>query len=111
VVNEAAAARFFPGRSAVGQQIAFWGAGHLVVGVVGNERFHGLAEGAPPATYAPLAQAPAASETLLVRTADPIAIAGVVRATIAKEDAGLALFGIEPLRPRWMNRWAAAASS
>ena len=98
LVNEAAAARFFSGRSPVGQQIAFWGAAHLVVGVVGNERFHGLAEGAPPATYAPLAQAPAASETLLVRAADPIAIAGAVRSAIAKEDAGLALFGIEPLR-------------
>jgi putative ABC transport system permease protein len=98
LVNEAAAARFFAGRSPVGQQIRFWGTTRLVVGVVGDERFHGVAEAAPPATYAPLAQTPAASETLLVRSADPVAMASAARAAIAKEDAGLALFGVEPLR-------------
>lgn len=98
LVNEAAAARFFPGRSPVGQQIRFWGTPRLVVGVVGNERFHGLAEAAPPATYAPLAQTPSPSEALLVRSSDPVATASAVRAAIAKEDAGLALFGVEPLR-------------
>jgi putative ABC transport system permease protein len=98
LVNEAAAARFFPGRTPVGQQIRFWGTTRLVVGVVGNERFHGVAEAPPPATYAPLAQAPSASEVLLVRSANPVALAGVVRAAIAKEDPGLALFGVEPLR-------------
>ncbi len=98
LVNEAAASRFFPGRSPVGQHIGFWGTTRLVVGVVGNERFHGLAEAAPPATYAPLAQAPSASEVLLVRSSDPMAMAGAVRAAIAKEDPGLALFGVEPLR-------------
>ena len=98
LVNEAAAARFFPGRSPVGQQIRFWGASRLVVGVVGNERFHGIADAPPPATYAPLAQAPSSAEVLLVRAADPLPMASAVRAAIAKEDAGLALFGMEPLR-------------
>ena len=98
LVNEAAAARFFSGRTPVGQQIRFWGATRLVVGVVGNERFHGVAEAPPPATYAPLAQAPSSGEVLLVRSADPLAMASAVRAAIAKQDPALALFGVEPLR-------------
>jgi putative ABC transport system permease protein len=98
LVNEAAAARFFPGRSPVGQQIRFWGTTRLVVGLIGNERFHGLAEPPPPATYAPLAQAPSSSEVLLVRAPDALAMTAVVRAAIAREDPGLAIFGIEPLR-------------
>ena len=98
LVNEAAAARFFPGRSPVGQQIRFWGTTRLVVGVVGNERFHGVAEAPPPATYAPLAQAPSPAEVLLVRSSDPLAVANAVRAAIAREDAGLPLYGVEPLR-------------
>jgi predicted permease len=97
LMNEAAASRFFPGRSPVGQQIRFWGTARLVVGVVGNERFHGVAEAPPPATYAPLAQTPSSAEVLLVRSANPVAMASAVRAAIAKEDAGLALFGVEPL--------------
>ena len=52
----------------IGQQIRFWGTPRLVVGVVGNERFHGLAEAAPPAIYSPLAQTPSPSEALLVRS-------------------------------------------
>jgi putative ABC transport system permease protein len=98
LVNEAAAARFFSGRTPVGQQIRFWGTMRVVVGVVGNERFHGVAAAPPPATYAPLAQAPSPAEVLLVRSADPLAMANAVRAVIAKQDAALALFGVEPLR-------------
>jgi putative ABC transport system permease protein len=98
LINEAAAARFFPRRNPVGQQIRFWGTTRLVVGLVGNERFHGLAEAPPPATYAPLAQAPSSAEVLLVRAPDALAMSAVMRAAITREDPGLAIFGIEPLR-------------
>ncbi len=98
VINEEAARRFFAGRSPLGQRIAFWGMEWNVVGVTGDERFHGVAQGAPPAVYVPLAQAPAAGGSLLVRTrGDPAVAAGAVRAAFHAVDPQLAVFGVEPL--------------
>jgi putative ABC transport system permease protein len=99
VVNEAAARRFFEHRDPLGQEIRFWGAARRIVGVVGNERFHGVAQPPPPAVYAPLAQAPSASgaEVLLVRAAQPAGLAGPMRAAIRETDPALAVFGEELL--------------
>jgi putative ABC transport system permease protein len=99
LLNEAAAARFFDGRDPLGQQIAFWGTARTIVGIVGNERFHGLTAAAPPAVYTPLAQAPSVNggEVLLVRAAEPLAVAGAVERAVRRVDPGLALFGVEPL--------------
>jgi predicted permease len=101
LVNEAAAERFFPHQDPIGQQIGFWGIARRVIGVVGNERFHGIAEAAPPAVYAPLDQTPSitGSEVLLVRAAvDPGALATAIRGRIARLDPALAIFGVEELR-------------
>ena len=100
VINEAAARRFFPGADPLGAQIKFWGAARTVVGVVANERFHGLAEAPPPGIYLPLAQAPSinGAGVLLVRTAgDPIALAASVRSALRHLDPALAVFGLETL--------------
>jgi predicted permease len=99
VINEAAAARFFATQDPLGQQIAFWGVRWTIVGVVGNERFHGLTKTSPIAAYMPLAQAPSrAGQSLLVRTTgNPGAMAGAVRAAFADIDPGLAVYGVEPL--------------
>ena len=62
------------GQEPLGKQINFWGATRTIVGIIGNERFQGLAEAPPIAAYAPLAQAPSANGggVLLVRTSgDP----------------------------------------
>ena len=58
VVNRAAVRRFFPDAEPLGQHIAFWGVSREIVGVVGDERFHGAREAPPPAVYVPLTQAP-----------------------------------------------------
>jgi predicted permease len=100
LVNEVAARRFFPGTDPLGAQIHFWGAARTIVGVVANERFHGLAAAPPPGVYVPLAQAPSANGAgvLLVRTSgDPIPLASPIRAAVRDTDPGLAVFGIEPL--------------
>jgi putative ABC transport system permease protein len=100
LVNDAAARRFFEGQDPIGRQINFWGVNRTIVGVIGNERFQGLAEAAPIAVYAPLDQAPSAngSGALLVRTAgDPEALVASVRGVIREQDPALAVFGIEPL--------------
>lgn len=100
LVNEAAARRFFPDRDPIGARIAFWGAARTIVGVVANEKFHGLSEAPPLAVYLPLAQAPSATGAgvLLVRTSgDPAAFASAARAAIREIDPALAVFGVEPL--------------
>jgi putative ABC transport system permease protein len=59
-----------------------------------------LTEDAPPAVYAPVAQAPSAggAGVLLVRTTgDPAALASSVRDAIREQDPALAVFGLEPL--------------
>jgi putative ABC transport system permease protein len=100
VVNEAAVERLLGDRDPLGARIAFWGAQRTIVGVVGGERFHGIAEAPPIAVYLPLWQAPSVNGAgvLLVNTArDPAAVAPEVRATIRGIDPGLAVFGLEPL--------------
>jgi putative ABC transport system permease protein len=99
VINESAARRFFDGHEPLGKQMRFWGSARTIVGIVGNERFHGIDEAPPPAVYAPLAQAPSANGAgaLLVRTeGDPAALAGSIRAAFRQQDPALAVFGLEP---------------
>jgi putative ABC transport system permease protein len=100
LVNEASAARFFPNADPIGQQISFWGSKRTIVGVVANEKFHGLTSAPPLGAYVALAQAPSANggEALIVRTAgDPAALATAVTGAIRSIDPGLAVFGVEPL--------------
>ena len=99
LINEATAHRFFDGQEPLGKQINFWGANRTIVGIIGNERFQGLAEAPPIALYAPLDQAPSinGAGVLLVRTAgDPRAFVSSVRGAIREQDAQLAVFGLEP---------------
>jgi putative ABC transport system permease protein len=99
MINESARRRFFGVLPPLGQQISFWGAKRTIVGVVGNERFHGLAEDSPPSIYLPRAQAPGSGGSLLVRTTsgDPAALAPAIRRIVADLDPSLPLFGVEPL--------------
>jgi putative ABC transport system permease protein len=100
LINDAAARRFFGDRDPLGAQIRLYGVARTIVGVVGNERTRGLSEGAPLATYLPLAQAPSVdgAGVLLVRTAgDPAAAAAPIRDIIRERDPALAVFGLEPL--------------
>jgi predicted permease len=100
LINEAAAQRFFGRDDPLGHQIRFWGSARTIVGIVANERFHGLTEAAPIAAYAPVAQAPSANgaAVLLVRTdRDPAALTSSVRQAIRAVDPGLAVFGLESL--------------
>jgi putative ABC transport system permease protein len=100
MINEAAARRYFPTQDAIGQRINLWGAARRVVGIVADERTHGLASAAPPALYLPLAQAPSVdgNEALLLKVrGDPTTLAPAVRGAIRAIDPALAVFGVEPL--------------
>jgi putative ABC transport system permease protein len=100
LINEAAAARFFGDRDPLGAAIRLYGIAWTIVGVVGDEKTHGLSEAPPLSTYLPLAQAPSfdGSGVLMVRSArDPLASAAALRDIIRERDPALAVFGIEPL--------------
>lgn len=98
VLNRTAAARYFPDGDALGSRIGFWGLGFReIVGVVEDERVHGLRSEAPPAFYTSLFQTPAADGnlTLMVRTEGaPLQWAEPVRAALASVDGQLAVFDV-----------------
>jgi ABC-type antimicrobial peptide transport system permease subunit len=70
----------------------------MIVGVVGDERVHGLTEVVPPATYMTTAQAPVQGGVLLVRARgnlEPVLTA--VRRAITDVDPQRAVYGVEPM--------------
>jgi len=98
LINEAAARQFFPSGDPIGARMRFWGTSRTIVGVVANERFHGVTAPPPIATYAPLAQAPSPSGVLLLRTAQqPSTLSASAERVIHEIDPALAVFAVEPL--------------
>jgi len=98
VINQTVMQRMFPNDNPVGHEIRFWGTVWTIVGVVGGERFQGIAKDPPIAVYLPFDAAPGGSEALIVRTpGDPSALAPAVRALIREMDPALVVSGLEPL--------------
>jgi predicted permease len=98
VINQLAADRYFANADPLGQQIQLRGTAWRIVGIIGNERFNGVAEETEPAVYVPLTQSPQASAVLLVRSSvDPVALASSIRGVVKRLDSELALSGIETL--------------
>ena len=98
VINRAAATRYFPDGSPLGQQLRFWGIDRQIVGVIGDERFRGIDQPTDPAAYAPLLQNPRQTVTLLVKAdGDPLAVVPEIRRRVREIDPSIALYGVEPL--------------
>jgi hypothetical protein len=96
LINQAAAERFFGDQDPLGHQIGLYGVNRRIVGVIENEKIHGIAADAPIAVYTPLAQTPVdGTEALLVRASRDVA--ADVRALFRELDPELAVVGIEPL--------------
>jgi putative ABC transport system permease protein len=101
IVNRALMDRFLPGENPIGQRLGiFWGqtlAGEIV-GVVGNVRYHSLAEQAEPTFYWPEAQRPHSDMHLVIRTAgQPADWAGTVRGTVRSIDPNVPVADIQTL--------------
>ena len=98
MINQTARARFFENRPALGERIRLWGQARTVVGVLADERIHGLAEAPTPAIYLPTGQAPVPSGSILVRVADDAAaFAPTLRRVIREIEPALVLTAMEPL--------------
>ncbi len=98
VLNREAARRYFPDGDALGSRIGFWGPNfRRIVGVVENERLHGLTADAPPTMYASLAQAPqrGGTVTLLVATeVPPLSLVDGVRRAVTSIDRDVPVFDV-----------------
>ncbi len=98
LINQSARDRFFLGLPALGAQIQLWGSARTVVGVIADERTHGLAESPIPAVYLPVGQAPVNSGSILVRVAgDPLSFAPAFRSTVRGIEPALVLSAVEPM--------------
>jgi putative ABC transport system permease protein len=95
VVNEAFAARHFPGEDPVGRRILVFNVPREIVGLSGDERFEGIEAGPAAAMYLPIDQNPQPSVTVAIRTSsDPITAATALRTALGATDPTLALFKV-----------------
>jgi predicted permease len=87
ILNQSAAKEFFPGQSALGQQITFprEKLSYEVVGVVADAKYRDMQSPAPPAAYVPIEQdeQPKPSLTAVVRTDGPDAPLAAAARTLA----------------------------
>jgi predicted permease len=90
VVNQAFAARYWPGAEALGRRVLVGQEWHTVVGVARDGRYTRLDEATPPFFYLAIAQHYASGFALIVRTAgDPRVLRENLRATYAALDPEL----------------------
>ena len=103
IVNQAMARRFWPGRSPLGARLRQGddppGQWRTVVGIVGDIRNDDADQPPLPYLYVPLAQQPARTMTLTLRTAgDPAALAEPLRRAIASFDPDQPLYDVRTMR-------------
>jgi putative ABC transport system permease protein len=93
VISQSAARRFFPGGDALGKRLVNGNREVEVVGIVSDVRANPLASVAPlDVVYVPLAQWPARTANVVVRTRqDPAVLVKAIQATVARLDARLAV--------------------
>lgn len=103
VINEAMAARLFPGEDPIGRRIRTgpnparntW---MTVVGVVGNVRHTGLEQAPAAELYIPHRQGPPVAPFIVLRTSgDPAGLVESLRSSLRDFDRGLALFDIRTM--------------
>ncbi|HET8948038.1 MAG TPA: ABC transporter permease [Candidatus Polarisedimenticolia bacterium] len=115
LINEAMAAKFWPGEEAVGKRFKFYGDPDYrqVAGVVENTKLFSLGEEPQPKAFVPLGQYYEPAMTLLVRTTgDPKPLLESVRRAVQGMDANLPLTNVQTVsslldQALWAPRMAA----
>ena len=112
LISEALARQFFPDDDPLGKRINTADVGQpswwQIVGVVGDVKYTGLADGTQPALYQPLMQATSWDVFLSVKTetADPLGLAAAVRNEITSLDPGQPLAQVETLEQHFARALA-----
>jgi len=110
IVDQATAARFWPGESAIGKRIGrpWMREWRTIVGVVGNVRNNELRTAGANALYVPLAQDPARVGVLVVRSAHaPEPLAATIRNVVQDIDPNVPVSDIQTLE-RMVTRASAS---
>jgi macrolide transport system ATP-binding/permease protein len=102
VVNETFAARYWPGRSAVGRRFRLIDGNETtsmqVVGVAQNTRYRTLSEGPTEFVYYSRHQLSAPDSTILLHTdGDPAAMSAPLRAAVQAIDPNIPVFGVRTM--------------
>ncbi|HVE79581.1 MAG TPA: FtsX-like permease family protein, partial [Gemmatimonadaceae bacterium] len=105
LINQTAAARFWPGESAVGKRVRIGGSAEEpwteIVGVVGDVRHTSLGLPPTPELYLPFAQDPSRGVTLVLRAdGAPERLTTAVRAELAQLDPTLPLSDVQTMATR-----------
>ena len=106
VINEAMAAKFFPGEDPLGRRIRIAGvttpeSWMTIVGVSGNVRTESLDRPARPAYHFPQVQTPKFGQgtfrtmSIIVRTAEPERTIGLLRSVVRELDPSIALYDVQ----------------
>lgn len=100
MINAAAAKEFFPNENPLGKRINIRGDDYQeIVGVVGDVRLHSLSQAPRPEVYAPYAQDPWPSMTLLVRTEiDPARLGPNVEEAVRSVNKNEAVANLAPMQ-------------
>ena len=103
LVSREAARRYWPGKDAIGQLIAFEGdeqAWLEVVGITGDVRNSNAGSGPTPQVYVPSSWRPERSVAFVVRgsTADPAELGSSIRAAIAQLDKTQPVYDVRSMR-------------
>jgi predicted permease len=99
IVNKAFADRYWPGQEAVGKRIKNigpeGGEGSEIVGVVANFKAHSVREEPAPVMFSPAGQFYLPRMSVVLRTdGDPSALAGPLRAAVARIDPEMPVFNV-----------------
>ncbi len=98
LVNDALAARYFPGENPIGRVLSIWDKPRTIVGVVGSIKDSPTDAAAVPAFWWPHAQQPNPAQMLVVRTdRDPLDIVPELRQMLARLDPELPLADVRTL--------------
>ncbi len=103
VLNQAAAARAFPGQTAVGREIQYFGRRVRIVGVVATTKIRSIGEDPRACLFFPIVRAVRGNDsltgmTLVLRTGgSPAAFSAPVRQAIREVDAELPVFDIRTM--------------
>lgn len=97
LINEAAVARWFPGRDPLGKRVVV-NQEYEIVGVMADVRQEGLREAVAPQLVAPLAHLPRRGVQVIVRgPGDMVALGGAIRRAVAEVSPALPVSQFAPL--------------
>lgn len=98
IVNEHFAAKFWPGKNAVGKRIKRRGEWIEVVGVARNSKYLFIAENDQTFVYLPLRQNEQEQMAILAESAgDPASLAGPMRNAVRSIDAGMPVYNVRTM--------------